>query len=69
MQPWEIRKHIETERVRTHFMTFEPQSTCAVRLFLVLPVCIWIRLTGVATADAVKSEALRALFRKSDINN
>ena len=67
MQLWEIRKRIETERVRTHFVTFEPQSMCAIRLFPVLPllpVFIWNRFT--ATADAVQSEVLRALFRKSD---
>jgi len=68
MQPWEIRKLIETVRVRTHFVTFKPQSTCAVYLFFVLPVCIWSRLTVVATADDVQSEVLRALFRKSDVN-
>jgi len=69
MQPWEIRKKNESERVRTHFVTFEPQSTCAVRPFPVLPVCIWSRLARVATADTVQSEVLGALFRKSDINN
>lgn len=34
----------------------------------VLPVYVWSRLTVVATADATQSEALRALFRKSDIS-